>query len=38
MYCNKCGTENADDAVYCKKCGALMEAEEETRVAVRAEG
>jgi len=38
MYCNKCGTENADDAVYCKKCGALMEAEEETRVAVRDEG
>ena len=35
MYCNKCGTENADDAVYCKKCGALVEAEEETRVAER---
>lgn len=35
MYCNKCGTANPDDAVYCKKCGALMEAEDETRVAVR---
>ena len=37
MYCNKCGTENADDAVYCKKCGAMVEAEEETRVATRQE-
>ena len=35
MYCNKCGTENADDAVYCKKCGAMVEAEEETRVRVK---
>lgn len=35
MYCSKCGTENADDAVYCKKCGVMMEAEEETRVAVK---
>ncbi len=35
MYCSKCGTDNADDAVYCKKCGALVEAEDETRVAVR---
>lgn len=33
MYCNRCGKENPEDAVYCKKCGALMEAEEETRVA-----
>jgi uncharacterized membrane protein YdbT with pleckstrin-like domain len=37
MYCNKCGTENADDAVYCKKCGAIVEAEDETRVAARRE-
>jgi len=35
MYCNKCGTENADDAVYCKKCGASIEGEEETRIAER---
>lgn len=35
MYCNKCGTENPDDAVYCKKCGVTVEAEEETRVAER---
>jgi uncharacterized membrane protein YdbT with pleckstrin-like domain len=35
MYCNKCGTENADDAVYCKKCGTVVEAEDETRVAER---
>lgn len=35
MYCSKCGKENADDAVYCQKCGALLEAEEETRVAGR---
>jgi uncharacterized membrane protein YdbT with pleckstrin-like domain len=35
MFCNKCGTENPDDAVYCKKCGAAVEAEEETRVAER---
>lgn len=35
MYCNKCGTENSDDAVFCKKCGSAVEAEEETRVAQR---
>jgi membrane protein YdbS with pleckstrin-like domain len=35
MYCSKCGTDNADDAVYCKKCGGLMEVEDETRVAIR---
>jgi uncharacterized membrane protein YdbT with pleckstrin-like domain len=38
MYCNKCGTENADDAVYCKKCGSAIEAEDETRVRVKDEG
>lgn len=21
MYCPKCGTENADDAIFCSKCG-----------------
>lgn len=35
MYCNKCGTQNPDDAVYCKKCGSLMEQEDETRVSVK---
>lgn len=35
MFCNKCGTENPDDAVYCKKCGTAVEVEEETRVAQR---
>lgn len=35
MFCTKCGTDNPDDAVYCKKCGGMIEAEEETRVAVR---
>ncbi|QQS43216.1 MAG: PH domain-containing protein [Acidobacteriota bacterium] len=35
MYCNKCGTENADEAVFCQKCGKRFEvqAEEETLVA-----
>ena len=35
MFCRKCGKENPDDAVYCQKCGTLLEAEEETRVAGR---
>lgn len=35
MFCRKCGKENADDAVYCQKCGTLLEGEEETRVAGR---
>jgi uncharacterized membrane protein YdbT with pleckstrin-like domain len=35
MFCIKCGTQNPDEAVYCKKCGALLDAEEETRVATR---
>jgi membrane protein YdbS with pleckstrin-like domain len=35
MYCGKCGTENTDDAVYCKKCGGLIEPEDETQVAGR---
>jgi uncharacterized membrane protein YdbT with pleckstrin-like domain len=33
MYCNRCGTLNPDDAVYCKKCGGAVEPEEETRIA-----
>ncbi len=33
MFCTKCGAGNSDEAVYCQKCGALLEAEEETRIA-----
>lgn len=33
MYCIKCGANNSDEAVYCQKCGTLLEAEEETRVS-----
>ena len=35
MFCSTCGKENADDAVYCQKCGRQFETEEETRVAMR---
>jgi uncharacterized membrane protein YdbT with pleckstrin-like domain len=35
MYCIKCGANNSDEAVYCQKCGRLLENEEETRVAVK---
>lgn len=35
MYCIKCGTENPEDAAFCKKCGAMLEGEEETRVVTR---
>jgi uncharacterized membrane protein YdbT with pleckstrin-like domain len=35
MFCTKCGADNPDDAFYCKKCGGIIEGEEETRVAVR---
>lgn len=33
MFCIRCGAKNSDEAIYCQKCGALLEAEEETRVA-----
>ena len=33
MFCTKCGARNSDEAVYCQKCGTLLEAEEETQVA-----
>lgn len=33
MFCIKCGVKNSDEAIYCQKCGALLEAEEETRIA-----
>jgi hypothetical protein len=36
MFCTKCGKNNSEDAVYCQKCGALLEAEDETVVALRA--
>lgn len=32
MFCTKCGAINSDEAIYCQKCGSLLEAEEETRV------
>jgi len=44
MFCDKCGAENKDTAVFCRKCGAQIgelpaaderEPEQETRVAVR---
>jgi membrane protein YdbS with pleckstrin-like domain len=35
MYCKSCGRQNDDDAVYCQKCGRLLEPEDETRVAVK---
>jgi membrane protein YdbS with pleckstrin-like domain len=33
MFCTQCGTNNPDEAIYCMKCGRMLEAEEETRVA-----
>ena len=33
MFCTKCGANNSDEAIYCQKCGRLLEAEEETRIA-----
>lgn len=33
MFCTKCGARNSNEAVYCLKCGSLLEAEEETRIA-----
>ncbi len=35
MYCTKCGSQNADDARFCRKCGDDLGNEEETRVAMR---
>jgi uncharacterized membrane protein YdbT with pleckstrin-like domain len=37
MFCNKCGASNADDALFCEKCGKQFggAAEEETLVAVK---
>jgi len=33
MFCTKCGATNSDEAIYCQKCGTLLEAEEQTRIA-----
>ena len=38
MYCTQCGADNSETAIYCRKCGAPLETEEETRVAVRSGG
>src|SRR5829696_4096811 len=35
MFCTKCGKVNSDDAIYCQKCGTVLEAEDETVVAQR---
>lgn len=35
MYCDKCGADNSETAVFCRKCGVAIETEIETRVAVR---
>jgi len=32
MFCAKCGARNSDEAIYCQKCGTILEAEEETRI------
>lgn len=33
MFCQKCGANNSDEAVFCQKCGFHLEAEEETLIA-----
>lgn len=33
MFCTKCGAKNSEMAIYCQKCGSMLEAEEETRIA-----
>ena len=33
MFCTKCGANNSEEAIYCQKCGRLLEIEEETRIA-----
>jgi uncharacterized membrane protein YvbJ len=31
VYCVKCGTKNADDAIECTKCGAVLQASRSER-------
>jgi uncharacterized membrane protein YdbT with pleckstrin-like domain len=31
-FCTKCGAKNSNEAIFCQKCGTILEAEEETRV------
>lgn len=38
MFCTKCGANNSEEAVYCMKCGTLLEAEDETRIAPKFRG
>jgi membrane protein YdbS with pleckstrin-like domain len=45
MFCDKCGAENKDTAVFCRKCGGQIgepavasDVEQETRVAARPSG
>lgn len=33
IFCTKCGAKNSLEAVYCLKCGKMLEAEEQTRIA-----
>lgn len=33
MFCTKCGAKNSETAIYCQKCGSMLETEEETRIA-----
>lgn len=35
MFCIKCGADNLETASFCRKCGAAIVEEEETRVAAR---
>ena len=35
MFCNKCGKENLDVAVYCGGCGAKMNVVQEQRSVVK---
>lgn len=38
MYCNQCGTENADDAVFCEKCGRRFGEPKEELTVVSGKG
>ncbi len=33
MFCEKCGANNSDEAVFCQKCGFQVNDNEETRIA-----